>query len=176
VTNWRQGSGVLAACRFARWSAITVLLLGMAGQIAYHLLIQAGMARAPWEITTAVSCLPVLVLGMGTALARLLRASQPTGTPAGPVSGPLPDRATNPDSAPQATGHRRAGRCLQPGETAQRLRPGTPAPPTAAGQAQLTQARAAGGQLIAAGQRVSRDLAPARWLTAEADRLGEGSP
>ena len=46
----------------------------MAGQVAYHLMAQAGMARAPWPITTVVSCLPVLVLGMGTALAHLLRA------------------------------------------------------------------------------------------------------
>ena len=35
---------------------------------------QAGTARAPWPVTTVVSCLPVLVLGMGTALAHLLRA------------------------------------------------------------------------------------------------------
>jgi hypothetical protein len=60
------------ARRFARWSAIAALLLGMAGQVAYHLLTQAGSTRAPWEITTAVSCLPVLVLGMGAALAHLL--------------------------------------------------------------------------------------------------------
>jgi hypothetical protein len=32
------------------------------------------MARAPWAITTIVSCLPVLVLAMGTALAHMLRA------------------------------------------------------------------------------------------------------
>ncbi len=63
-----------AARRFACWSAIASLLPGMAGQIAYHLLTQAGTARAPWAITTAVSCLPVLVLGMGTALAHLLHA------------------------------------------------------------------------------------------------------
>jgi hypothetical protein len=35
---------------------------------------QAGTAQAPWPITTIVSCLPVLVLGMGTALAHMLRA------------------------------------------------------------------------------------------------------
>jgi hypothetical protein len=51
--------------RFARWSAICSFALGMAGQVAYHLLAQAGMARAPWPVTTLVSCLPVLVLGMG---------------------------------------------------------------------------------------------------------------
>ena len=60
--------------RFAKWSAIFSFALGMAGQVAYHLLAQAGMARAPWAITTVVSCLPVLVLGMGTALAHMLRA------------------------------------------------------------------------------------------------------
>ena len=53
--------------RFAKWSAICSAL-GMAGQVAYHLLAQAGAARAPWPITTLVSCLPVLVLAMGTAL------------------------------------------------------------------------------------------------------------
>jgi hypothetical protein len=46
----------------------------MAGQVAYHLMAQAGTARAPWAITTVVSCLPVLVLAMGTALAHMLRA------------------------------------------------------------------------------------------------------
>jgi hypothetical protein len=60
--------------RFARRSAIAALVLGMAGQVAYHLLAQAGITRAPWEVTTAVACLPVLVLGMGSALAHLLRA------------------------------------------------------------------------------------------------------
>ena len=32
-----------------------------------------GESRAPWGITTVVSCLPVLVLAMGTALAHMLR-------------------------------------------------------------------------------------------------------
>jgi hypothetical protein len=60
--------------RFARWSALAALVLGMAGQVAYHLLTQAGVTRAPWEVTTVVSCLPVAVLGMGSALAHLLRS------------------------------------------------------------------------------------------------------
>jgi len=50
----------------------------MAGQVAYHLLTQAGTARAPWPITMIVSCLPVLVLAMGTALAHMLRADAGT--------------------------------------------------------------------------------------------------
>ncbi len=54
----------------------------MAGQVAFHLLAQAGMARAPWPVTTIVSCLPVLVLGMGTALAHMLCAdANATDTP-----------------------------------------------------------------------------------------------
>ena len=60
--------------RFAKRSAICSFALGMAGQVAYHLMAQAGTARAPWAITTVVSCLPVLVLAMGTALAHMLRA------------------------------------------------------------------------------------------------------
>ena len=60
--------------RFAKWPAICSFALGMAGQAACHLMAQAGMARAPWPVTTIVSCLPVLVLGTGTALAHMLRA------------------------------------------------------------------------------------------------------
>jgi hypothetical protein len=60
--------------RFAKWSAIFSFTLGMAGEVAYHLLTQAGVARAPWPVTTLVSCLPVLVLAMGTALAHMIRA------------------------------------------------------------------------------------------------------
>ena len=68
---------------------------GMAGQVAYHLLAQAGMTRAPWAITTVVSCLPVLVLGMGTALAHMLRAdAEATGCTG------QPDRATGRPAVP----------------------------------------------------------------------------
>ena len=69
--------------RFAKWSAICSFALGMAGQVAYHLLAQAGAARAPWPVTTIVSCLPVLVLAMGTALAHMLRADAGTAADAG---------------------------------------------------------------------------------------------
>ena len=66
--------------RFAKWSAICSFALGMAGQVAYHLLAQAGTARAPWPVTMIVSCLPVLVLAMGTTLAHMLRADAGTAT------------------------------------------------------------------------------------------------
>jgi hypothetical protein len=68
--------------RFAKWSAICSFALGMAGQVAYHLLVQAGAARAPWPVTMIVSCLPVLVLAMGTTLAHMLRADAGTAADA----------------------------------------------------------------------------------------------
>ncbi|GAA4051141.1 hypothetical protein [Nonomuraea soli] len=64
---------------FAKWSAIGSLALGMLGQVAYHLLEIAGQTKAPVLITTVVSCLPVLVLGMGAALGHMLARDLHTG-------------------------------------------------------------------------------------------------
>lgn len=71
---WLSGAVPDLARRFAKWSAIGSLALGAAGQVAYHLMVAAGMARAPWQITTVVACLPVAVLGMGAALYHLVHA------------------------------------------------------------------------------------------------------
>ncbi|GIJ07295.1 ABC transporter permease [Micromonospora andamanensis] len=71
---WLSGRVPERARRFAKWSAIASLLVGALGQVAYHLLVAAGVTSAPWWITTAVSCLPVAVLGMGAALAHLVRS------------------------------------------------------------------------------------------------------
>lgn len=79
---WLAASGASEFTRaFAKWSALGSLLLGMLGQVGYHLLAQTGVATAPWEVTTAVSCLPVLVLGMGAALGHML-AGDAHATPA----------------------------------------------------------------------------------------------
>jgi cytochrome bd-type quinol oxidase subunit 2 len=67
---WLSGRVPARARRFAKWSAIGSLVLGAAGQVAYHLLVAAGVTSAPWQIITLVSCLPVAVLGMGAALAQ----------------------------------------------------------------------------------------------------------
>jgi hypothetical protein len=64
------------ARQFAKWSAAGSLALGMAGQVAYHLMTAAGVTHAPWPITTLVSCLPVVVLGCGAALAHLLHTAR----------------------------------------------------------------------------------------------------
>jgi hypothetical protein len=72
---WLSGRAPLVARKFARASAIGSLVFGAAGQVAYHLMAAAGMTVAPWQITAAVACLPVAVLGMGAALAHLLHST-----------------------------------------------------------------------------------------------------
>lgn len=72
---WLAPAGVPAAARtFARRSAVGALVLGMAGQVIYHLLAAAHAARAPWPVVVLVSCMPVVTLGFGAALTHLLRA------------------------------------------------------------------------------------------------------
>ncbi|GAB2565087.1 ABC transporter permease [Kribbella endophytica] len=79
---WLSGQVPASARRFAKVSALSALVLGALGQVAYHLLEAAGVTRAPWQITTVVACLPVAVLGMGAALAHLVHAGpQPARTP-----------------------------------------------------------------------------------------------
>lgn len=71
-----DSTGSDRAREFAKWSTFGSLGLGMAGQIAYHLMTAAGVTHAPWLITTLVSCLPVVVLGCGAALAHLLHTAR----------------------------------------------------------------------------------------------------
>ena len=101
--------------RFAKWSAIFSFALGMAGQVAYHLLAQAGAARAPWPVTMIVSCLPVLVLAMGTALAHMLRADAAADARDNAVAGP-------------ATAWSLRGDQTRPGAPGVRPGPGSPLP------------------------------------------------
>ncbi|MEV4389101.1 ABC transporter permease [Micromonospora sp. NPDC049580] len=70
---WLSGRASVQLLTFAKWSAIASLLIGALGQVAYHLLVAAGVTSAPWQITTAVACLPVAVFGMGAGLAHLVR-------------------------------------------------------------------------------------------------------
>jgi hypothetical protein len=75
---WLAGHGSTPARRFAKWSAIGSLVLGAAGQVAYHLMTARHLTSAPWPITTAVACLPVIVLGFGAALAHLQHTTDRT--------------------------------------------------------------------------------------------------
>lgn len=70
---WLSEHSPSRARNFAKWSAIAAFVLGGLGQIAYHLMDAANLPAAPWLITAAVSCLPVVVLGFGAALVHLQR-------------------------------------------------------------------------------------------------------
>ena len=172
--------------RYARWSAIGSLVLGMAGQVAYHLLTQSGTSRAPWEVTTLVSSLPVLVLGMGTALAHMLRADADAE---GLDADRSPDVAETPVSAPAVprAGRETAAADARAGQVTDRYRHGADHDGPAVGQVRdqhpdrgmlvrepvlgqepdtgpsgpamrlrLAQARSAAAELAASGKRVSR--------------------
>lgn len=121
---WLSASAAVSARtrRFARRSAAGSLLLGMAGQIAYHLLDQAGVTRAPWPVTTAVSCLPVLVLGLGAALAHLLRAdASDAKRPGTGQPGQKTDRPGRPSIQDPATAAKREDRMAEAETAAARL-------------------------------------------------------
>jgi len=152
--------------RFAKWSAICSFALGMAGQVAYHLMAQAGMARAPWPVTTVVACLPVLVLAMGAALAHMLRADAEAAYAPGSRTGPpavlrsmslsVQEQAGAVRREPGAGRDQSASRDhASPGPGPQHGRGITgPGPRPAHGQAE--QARMVARRLAAAGRPVSR--------------------
>ena len=98
---WLTPGAPAQARQFARNSAIGALLLGMAGQVIYHLLAAAHATRAPWPVVMLVSCIPVVTLGFGAALTHLLRAAPapvpadtpepvPAGQPVQPQPQPVP--------------------------------------------------------------------------------------
>lgn len=85
---WLHPATPQQARRFAFWSALGSLALGMLGQVSYHLLAAFGATRAPVIVIVAVSCVPVIVLGLGAALTHLLRAEDPPGDV--PAAVPVP--------------------------------------------------------------------------------------
>jgi hypothetical protein len=78
---------------FARRSAIGAPVLGMLGQVVYHLLAAARAQQAPWPVTVLVACLPVVTLGFGAALTHLLSAEPSPAEPAPLETDPAPAAA-----------------------------------------------------------------------------------
>lgn len=91
------------ARRFAKVSAITSLIAGAAGQVAYHLMTAYNVTTAPWPVTTLVATLPVAVLGMGATLAHLITRTTPKG--ATKPGTEHPRGMIDLDSHPHAVGH-----------------------------------------------------------------------
>jgi hypothetical protein len=83
----------VAARRFAAWSSLAALGLGLLGQVVYHLLTALGYRTAPVVVVVFVACLPVLVLGAGAALHHLL------GDPIEPSAGAMRQAASIVDQA-----------------------------------------------------------------------------
>lgn len=71
---WLSGRVPERARNFAAWSAITSLVVGALGQVAYHILETQGATHAPAWIVVVVATLPVIVLGMGATLAHMVRS------------------------------------------------------------------------------------------------------
>lgn len=98
---WFAGTGIpQRARRFAQRSAIASLLLGIAGQVAYHLMEALGMTRAHWSVTMLVACLPVCTFGMAMSLAHLLHSADDPVTP-----GQADDHPNIPEGAQGAVDH-----------------------------------------------------------------------
>jgi len=167
---WLTGSSLVSSRtrRFARWSAIGSLILGMAGQVAYHLLAQSSATRAPWGVTTLVSCLPVLVLAMGAALAHMLHADTSAGGEPGDPSSDLPPSAASSVASGASVTIRPDRRMPTPDQI---VVPDRNGPDPAADQAdqgcdtgpgqvgrrlRVAEAQSAATALAAAGRRVSR--------------------
>jgi hypothetical protein len=85
--------------RYAWVSSAGALILGMAGQIAYHLMDAKAVGTAPWWIVAMVSCLPVLVLGAASLLWHLTAKD----VEAGP-SEPVPHEAVPRTFVPELPG------------------------------------------------------------------------
>ena len=107
LAAWLLAGTPARAREFARLSAIGALALGCLGQVAYHLLAAAHMHRAPWPVTMAVACLPVVTLSFAAALTHLLRAGDAMGeatmeAPVAPAMAPPAEAIDEP--VPEAIG------------------------------------------------------------------------
>ncbi|WP_280238675.1 sigma-70 region 4 domain-containing protein [Nocardia abscessus] len=86
---------------YAKWSAFGSLALGAVGQVAYHLMEAAQITAAPWPVTVLVACLPVVVLGMGAALAHMIAREHHThASMRTPADEPADDLVPAEDSDP----------------------------------------------------------------------------
>jgi hypothetical protein len=85
--------------RYAWASSAAALALGMAGQVAYHVMTSHGGAddQAPWWVTALVSCLPVLVLGAASLLWHLAGHDDPIRPqdPPDPIRGAAAEQAAH---------------------------------------------------------------------------------
>ncbi|ALG12342.1 hypothetical protein [Kibdelosporangium phytohabitans] len=80
LRTWLSSASLSDRTRlFARWSAIASLVVGATAQVASHLMRAAHLTSAPPLVTVLVACVPVLVLGLATGLATLVKRDTGAG-------------------------------------------------------------------------------------------------
>lgn len=74
---------------FAQWSFAASLAVGGGAQIASHVMAANHVTTAPWQVTTVAACVPLLVLGLASGLAALVKKDAAAGetTPQAPAYG-----------------------------------------------------------------------------------------
>lgn len=89
LRTWLSSAALSAKTRrYAGWSALASLVVGAGAQVASHLMKATGITIAPWGVTVVVSCVPVVVLGLATGLATLVRQDTTTGPLHAPTTAP----------------------------------------------------------------------------------------
>lgn len=99
LRTWLSSATLSAKTRrYAGWSALASLVVGAGAQVASHLMKATGITVAPWGVTVVVSCVPVVVLGLATGLATLVRQDTAGARPS-------PTTASAPNTSPEHHPH-----------------------------------------------------------------------
>jgi len=74
IRAWLSGYGTRRTRKLAKRAAIGCLVLGAAGQTAFHLMKVAEVPKdgAPWQITALVSVIPIVSIGIASGLHHML--------------------------------------------------------------------------------------------------------
>ncbi len=177
---------------FARKSAVGALLLGCLGQVAYHLLAAAHWAEAPWLVTVAVACLPVVTLYFAAPLTPLILADRRAEAEAAEQAvkaAAEAERARAERAAARAeTGPRKPTGTAGPnrkrkaaGTAARKQLPATPEPAAEEtvdidAEARILQLVAEGHSASKAGIMVGKSDSYGRAVVRQAKKLGEAAP
>lgn len=76
LSNSRHSSRTIT---FAKWSTVISLLIGWAAQAGFHLLEAFGYKQAPWPVVLLVSSVPVVMVGLASGLAKLVKDDRQAG-------------------------------------------------------------------------------------------------
>lgn len=73
---WLSGAVSARARAFAKWSALSSLVIGALGQMSYHVMVAEHITKAPTSVDLAVGSLPVVTAGLGFGLAHLVKVGK----------------------------------------------------------------------------------------------------